>query len=572
MANKTSNRGKNEATSNKTNNPKSNPKRNGYKARGKQSNKSGGKTQVEKDIERGSRASSRNDISDFSRNPELLKASASLPFASILGRPISNNGAAASVPGIMAIHWSPTIGADARAAAVNQSATSMYSFLVHANSRNYSYTAADLMMVTLAGGEVFSALATAQRAYGIVKNYAERNLYYPDALLQALGFEAADMRRNQGRIWFDINDLINQTKQIWVPQTLPFLKRHYEMNSHVYTDSPNVASQIYVYVQDRYWEFRETWATTGTSLTAAHIPTVATEDEIDWTYATGWAPFSAHGTSGGVKWWQFRAMIQRMINLLLASEDRGIMYGDLLNAYGQDKIYALGPVDSLYSVMPEYNAEILTQVENMTTTEMYISDVVQKEEQIMPVWFNNPNATVGALASTVPNEQVINFHFPGQPSPEAVIVATRLKVGSMIYAKTCTLKKETTIDPISHEKNVTPELTNTENIIPSTVGTEVVNSIYLTRSGTAAGTWDIGRIDQYPGSTVNVNQLKLMAFDWHPFVYSNAQNTVDADKHAIYTPLVNVYGDFDNYIAVNDGMLGKMNDVCIYSLFGVPQV
>lgn len=145
-------------------------------------------SKVAKDIERDSKKSNANDISEFNKNPELLKSAASLPFASITGLPLQVTNGVKSVSGIMVMPYEPGLMGYDTQSAMNKAFQQIYSFVVHANSRNYKYEYTDLAMYTLAGIELFTAISEAIRVYGTAKAYTEENLYYGDAVIAALGF------------------------------------------------------------------------------------------------------------------------------------------------------------------------------------------------------------------------------------------------------------------------------------------------------------------------------------------------------------------------------------------------
>lgn len=160
-----------------------------------------------------------NDLSWYAKNPEMLEASSHVTFGTIIGSGFQFDNRVSYIPGVMAISWMPTIGGvlEAGMGALQQAANSTYSYLVHANSRNYSYEPADLMMMILGGANVFSLLSAMIRAFGTIQFYDEPNMYKPDGILKAMGFNADNLRLNLSTMWWDINELINRTKQIWIP-------------------------------------------------------------------------------------------------------------------------------------------------------------------------------------------------------------------------------------------------------------------------------------------------------------------------------------------------------------------
>lgn len=518
---------------------------------------------TERQIKEDAKGPGRNDFSWYNHNPELLRAATSLPFAPILGTGVFPS-ANTAIPGIMSIQWYPSYGSGVRPTALNQASDSVYSFVVHANSRNYNYTAPDLTILTFAGMQVFMMLAAMRRAFGVVKYYAEENRYLPDALLAAMGFDPVDLRQHLGSAWYDINNLIDQSRQLWIPNAFPILERWFELNSNVYTDAQGLKAQIYVFVQAGYYEYAEKWLTTGSAM------------KMTRAYSGGYADENAGGffsPGAGTKypWETWVNTCQHLINNLVESEDRGIIYGDILNAYGKERLYGLDAIPADFMVSPVFNAEMLMQIENITTVENIVLGLQQLEEDIYPIY--DLRVSQDSNAST--NDVLLNFHFPGQPSPEHIAVATRLTTCGVTVAKAQAAQRATT----STGEYV---ITNPESkVIKMSIarGSETVGDIRLWQ-------YDLQNhaITNFPvylartTNSANTNDLWMMAFDWHPFLYGVSSNFasghtfVEADLgKPVYTTNF-AYGDYDNYAFVSQENIKRIHDAAMFSLLGVPQV
>lgn len=498
-----------------------------------------------------------NDFGWYNRNPELLRSAATLPFGTIVG------GSDWEVPGIMGIYWNPNFGSGTHPIALNQASDSVYSFIVHANSRDYTQTAPDYMVISIAGMQVFSILASVIRAYRTVRLYREDNLYYPDALLRIQGFDPVDMRANLGQIWFDINDFINQVQQIWLPKAFPLTERWFWLNSNVYLDAPGSKAQMYAFVQNRYFEFTEKWATTGSALGVV-------EDPVN----TG-SSFSP--ASKQYPWSTWKKVIQHMIDQIIASEDRGQMYGNILNAYGRDNLYGLAPIGPDEVLEPVYNAEVLLQIENLTVVPTTAAPMalVQIEEDLYPAFgeFRTTKIKPG------PSSSVLNFHFPEQPDPAVIVESTRLTALKLKATSETLVIVPDTLYP----DDTTPWTPKFEAgtsgqapkpiYLPEAAGTEIVTAVRLARpSDTQPG-------QRFAISSVNINAtsidlpetINLMAFDWHPFIYSTSQvDNNPASEGSVAASLHRAYGDFDNFTTLSSTELQKIHTACEFSLWGIP--
>lgn len=524
------------------------------------SGKHTGQDKVAEQIARDACKGNANDISWYARNPELLKSAGSIPFASILGKdPFMQE----QIPGIMSCVWHESIGTESSPLAANQAKDSMYSYMVHANSRNYNYTAADLMIMCLAGANVFSALATIMRVYGLAKYYTEENAYLPEAILASIGFNLTDVRNNLSTMWFAINNLIAQTRQIWIPTEMPLTERWFWLNSNVYTDAPGARSQIYIFSQNEYYIYNETKMNTGSALTVANY---INSDGATVEYRLS-SILEAKSGPNYVTVEQFLQMIQSMIDALVASQDRGIIYGDILNAWGKDKIFALSPITSDYVVAPQYNAEVLTQIENMQYSRTGSPNgIIQNEETI----YQSYNTTAKTIADAVTAagigkngaiapHRVMNFHTEGQPTPESVMIASRLALGAIVPRK-FTVIPQTGSSP----------LVGVYALVPSCSGSEQINSIYITKL--SRNRKPVVTRVAYGGMDGNTNFEALMAFDWHPFDYTfeGVSATTSWVENQSPSTLDYAYGDYSNYTVYDDSILKKLHDTALFSEFGVP--
>lgn len=560
---------------------------------------------VARDIERGSKAGDRNDITDFNRNPEILNAAGSIPFGTILGDYLPGTGI--TVPGVMTFAYNPAFGTDKYPIAWNKSFQQIYSYVVHANSRNYSYDFTDQALYIMAGQEIFAAIAELVRVYGIMKSYTEPNFYLIEGLLQAMGWDAADLRRNIGNMWYQINDFILQTKDIWIPNVMPLLMRSIRLNSFVYTDAAGERSQEYVFIRDHYYELTQTGSKNGTSLVPA-LYNAGSQASPNWRIFQR----TTNGDSGSQTDWEttsnslssytyaeFTTMLQRMINKLMASKDRGTIFADIMNAYGTDKLFAMGPISSDYTVKPTYNAEILMNIENLTTCPdiwprtftQDLGEYGQSSAEAGPLltqyWKSHYYSEKGAPVGATDN-QVLNVHFTGQPSPGAIAEMTRWKVGGntidIAYKDGTTWNASTGAWTV---KATLPSESDDFLWLPSTCGSEIVRSIFITVRGASTFTsatqnFITRRVPQYTSDSANFppsalgspDQLKLwlhfMAFDWHPFLYTYVTKT-SLTQFQIYDEFTYAYGDYDNYTFLNVNDLKKLNNAVMYSLLGIPQ-
>lgn len=498
-----------------------------------------------------------NDVSWYANNPELLRSAASIPFSVTTGLTLpfkasDSNQYYQTVPGVMALNWLPSIGGR-EDTAVNAAKDSIYSFVVHANSRNTSYNATDLMMVILSAGQVFAMLANGIRAYGTMRLYDQRNAYLPKALIRAMGFDFNDLQNNLSNMWFDLNEIIARCSQIWVPKNLPFIERWFWLNSHIYMDSESVKGQYYLFNQRNFLGYNEKQTPQGGGLSWMTAQGNFANDSISNIFTMN--------ANNPATWAQFKTVLNAMIKYLVDSEDRGIIMGDILKAYGAGNLYSLAPVSVDYQVAPVYDREVLTQIENCCPYEGIYKDIEQEQTtlSIFTQWVYTRSGVVSAGIRPM-NTAVLNFHQVENPTPEQVMVATRLRPSGFTQFSGGSGTLVTTA------------------VFPVTLGTEYIYDIHvvnLTPYG-ASNTYTINKFTTKFLATEtipSVNYYIQMAFDWCPWVYIIDDVVRNFNSGAISYEVpetVAAFGDWDYYTTTSPELMKKLNTTAVFGEFGVP--
>lgn len=475
--------------------------------------------------------SSSNDPSWYGKNPELLKDAASINTSNISGDPILIDTTpqiiytdrALATPGICALEIRPSIGhTQGSSKAVNMAAKNIYSFVRHANSGAANYDAPDLMMAILAADQVFSMLAHAIRVYGTAMVYNQKDRYTPEALINAMGFDFTDVMNNLANYRYRINQLIAQASVIWVPSNMPVVARHFWMYSNIYRDSEDDKAQYYLMVPASTWKFEPAQSTSGSSLSPI---------EFDYTNPR---------TFGS-----FLNTIQEMLKPIVEDEDMGIMFGDLLKAYGKDNLFSLNMIEDSYTVLPVYNREVLSQIHNSTSMLVEAAGVNQTDTGEIYEGID----VVGAFKTFRGRPSVVttllNF-WEKTPAPETVMVSTRLHTLSL-------------------------RLLAGENIVCNLIcGTEFVNRyrLYQYENGVLAKKVFNTYVNSNEQEEIDIS-AELSKFDWAPQLHvgNYTAGATQADDRWV---MDGIYFDLDNYTVVGRNALIKMNETALFSEFGVP--
>lgn len=485
-----------------------------------------------------------NDPQWYFNKAQLAESATRINFVHTTGmREVVPNGTSASnynaVPGVLTLLWDPIINGSGRIA-IKQAADSQYSYVVHANSRNYSYNAQDQMILELGTALLYSFIANGIRAYGVMENYDGIDLYTPQALVTAMGFDFADLKANYSHMLFDINQIIAQTTQLWVPNTMPIFERWFWLNTNIYRDGNSTKSQYYMFVPATYYTYNETGTSRG-----------ATLDAVEW------------NTTAGRKWSEFVTIAQNMVTQLVNSEDRGTILGDILNAYKAERIYKLNPIAYGYKTPIVYDQEVLTQIENASIfcgqSGTIVADV---ENGLYSQGTTYSFANAASQSPGVGSHPILNFHQKEAPTPEQIMVATRLS----LYGTVCTNKTETLV-----------------TISPGFCGTEIIANAcvyyYTWANGvrTLNQTW-YNQFVRRTNAQTNISTgfiYQWTTFDWAPWIVIQNQLTAEQWQAAEvnnYAPISTIYaiGDYDNYVFLDRINLEQLHTAAIYSLFDVP--
>lgn len=371
-----------------------------------------------------------NDPSWYNQYPELVRDAASIPFSWSTGNGIDMRGGATMpyhpvVPGILTMEVLPSFGYTmSNTDPVNAAATSLYSFVRHANSGSANYDAPDLMLYILAMSQVYSAITFCERLYGCATLFSQRNRYLPRALVRAQNVDYDSIASHLADFRYEINLLINKAASFSVPKNMTLFNRHAFLYQNVYTEGDSPMDQIYMFIPKGFYIFKDM-----TSTRRAHLEFVP-------------ETFDTTGNPNGVSYKTITYEIHRMIDSLMHSEDMNIMSGDILKAYTAEGCIKLMPMPEVYPLVPIRNDIVLEQMMNATLvgdTILYDHLEVSVNADTnalqcplkMDVQTTDSSIMVSSkeyqLCDQLGRKQFLNTQF-SEVTPDLVMELTRLKV------------------------------------------------------------------------------------------------------------------------------------------------
>lgn len=483
-----------------------------------------------------------NDPSWYAQSAELLRDSASLSYNNAIGVKMdlgidgylgnpSNCPGLKSSPGIMAFNViaGPGISKD-NSSAVNVAARNIYSYVRHQNSGHANYDSPDLMLYLLAMDEIYAFYNNIKRVYGTMATYSIKNRYLPAALVTAMGFNYDDLLQHLPDLRYYINVLCNKINTLCVPSTMTYMVRHSWMFSNIYSDSDDPKAQLYVFRQFGYRTYEETLQP---------------------------AALTYHPMTTNLTFTDIKAIGDAMLGKIIESEDMNIMSGDILKAYGDGNLFKVVPIDESYSVVPVYNTEVLSQIENMTIlptngVNAGISYIVDTNTIIYDPTFNS--TSIGWATN-----RIINMH-KSEIAPSDTMVATRL----MVQPEVETIKEDS-------PSQCSFKLTG--------MGSEFIFGARIYYYDTnASNSWQLSYVDfssiiYYEPEDYSPTDLSVITmiekFDWHPCIWLMFHSGQAGRLNFAETDLVGYSFDLENYTIIDHLTLTKMHDTAILSEFGI---
>lgn len=497
-----------------------------------------------------------NDVSWYTSSPSLVKAAGSFPFSNNIGTQINThwdyineNHSSTAVPGIITFPYVPVIGGASEAnSPVNIAMRSMYTFVRHVNSGHTNYDAPDLMLYILAMDSAYAHYANAVRAYGLIRTYSTVNRYLPKALLENLGFDYDDLYGQMANFNYWLNSFAYKLGALCVPGSMSYVTRHFWLSSNVYTDAPDLKAQMYAFYPSSYYVYDE--KSGPGKLVIKKYPAKMTLDHLI-------------------------QIGNAILDPILSSEDLNIMSGDILKAFGADKVIKISPISEAYTVQPMYNEEVLVQIENallFPSTLLNIPDITQDSTVNGGYLLQNITGDMGhvnPVSHTVdslgllPDKHIINMHIP-DVSPEMMMVATRLHPHIFVTPGSADQVAKFSMGAVGSEVLLQARLVYMSNTSAEYSRIHFTSSMVMNVSASAT--------ESTPDYIVTL-LTKLSAFSHRPIMYLGSAATEDLTINGGMD--VNFLGfdvDFNNYTLIDYDELYNMHQTALLSEFVVPEM
>lgn len=516
-----------------------------------------GPNRMPSDTEVNTKLSGLNDISWYTRNPELVAAAASFPYPYRPGMQYTRNwlpinGEATApisiqedIPGVMVMDWLPTIGRCLQPTdPANIVGREIFARVRNSFSGTIEADPNDFIIYLMALDSFFAYIAWLKRIYRTVSVYTPNNMLFPDTLMRAYGFtheESDVLRRDKVLLWQRINELVLLSRKLTCPAVMDIFNRHYWMSDNIYADSPSPKAQFFVFNPLGFLKYNFNNGVSKLDMTTYFKEGVQRNAEavVDNLFSFG----------------------RDLFNALAADETSYIISGYLQRAYEGVPSFTVQLLEQLEELEPVYVEEVLLQIENSFTIPSFGADNTDLQIDMLDVGITqnpgtgdvickciyDPYASVTGMGLAWPDDLVLNMRSEA-PSVAENIIASRLQ---------CVL--------VGTDK--------TNGNIHFSCGSEIPLAWYSVRNGEKRLVPSVVAM-QTGGSTIGAwtnaittgrNLAELTAFDWHPLVwlYNTQTSDVAGNLRAGAVP----FGDVKNLTVISGKSALELHRVCLFSEF-----
>lgn len=547
----------------------------------------------EDDSSTATQTGSLNDISWYSRNPQLLLAAGSFPYPyrpgmdMILARGMAPTNF--TIPAVMSLDWIPSFGNSKYSTdPASVAGKELYGRVRAAYSGSLDADAPDFIVYLGALDSLFAYIGYLKRMYRCISVYTPENLALPSAVLRAMGLNEdlqSMLRRDKVRFWQGINELILQSRKFKCPAVMDIFNRHYWMSDNVYADAASLRAQLFMFnLRGVYKVEDQPEVSSAGSAYVAGLQMVPLPNNFVSLNAGAHTTVADHYVCDA-----FLDFGQDLIRALDAWDDSYTISGYLQRAYEGVQSFAVAELLQNEVMTAQFVPEVLTQIENSrTVVPPEIDDTVVED------MFDAITVSQNVLTNAVVSNVNMSYSF-GTTAEKIPLSLRALKaiLGHVFPFISLRTDAPTVADTVIASRlqpvvSYTVGTTTAPGTVSITVsgGTEVPLKWNLIRYDfqlASSGQGESYRVipvpsiglvdynaksqaitDDEKASPVVTNVLPSVLatveqFDWHPI----SMMLTWEDNGPWVTPM----GDIHNPTVTSDEMMENLHTVCFYSEF-----
>lgn len=517
---------------------------------------------------------SMNDVSWYTRYPDLIEPLAKIPFPYKPGMDIklgtltysqkTNDGINTKttefvqrIPGVMVLSWYPTVGqTDGPTSPVGLMAKEIYSKIRQQYSGSLDADAPDFVMYLYALDSIYSYIGGLKRIYRALDSYDRQNYFLPNGILAGAGMNentVAHLRVNKANFREMINQLIRMTDRFKVPSEIDLFVRHYWMNDHIYLDAPDKMGQFYMFRQDAFYMYKEQGTVTDDNIKAAGMELIDAPwfDLKDLTVA------------------DLYDFGHRLIVALSEWDDSYTISGYLMRGYEGSPEFTVTSLTDGEDLQATYSPEVLMQIHNsfpigtqvlndFAGVDRYLSDVTVRQDPTTNAVHASLRGAEGGFDLQDEYDDftpVFNMASPN-PTPADILVASRLKASVYRDDEDWATWIVGTEIPVAWFMIAYDEDHKLQRVPYPTIA-KINRSPYISSSVST------GASDTYQA----IYGLMLAShFDWAPLSIAIMHDyDVSGTTNLAYAPVINLFGDIRNVAPISKENLAELHRVCMLS-------
>lgn len=517
----------------------------------------------------------RNDISWYTRYPQLVAAAGTFPYPYRPGMDInlyeaSTKTYSMEIPGVMSLQWLPSIGISKEATdPASVLGKEMYARVRNAYSGRLYADAPDYVMYILALDGIFSYIAWLKRLYRILAVWSPENRLVPDRILKGMGLcdeDIVKLRAEKVQLWQYINELVLQSRKWTCPSGIDYINRHYWMNDNVYTDDATINSQFYMFNMQGVYSYGVVDYEDPEAENPVPIMGMVMK-YMPWYRILG-EDISTKEPNVLSADWLYRYGID-LINALNEWDDSYTINGYLSRAYEGQALFIVEEEPLMSEFVPKFEPEVLMQIENSTTIPYGYGHVdlkgmnVGQDVRTNAILCSN-TLTFSGVAPNTFGENMLTVGKPrpfiscraANPGPLENVIATRLKS----FARSVSRKGS---DSAGYTFTVVVDSATEIALSWQMVSDNVNMATASTIIGNAVPTF-VSYYDPDPTATKALMKIMDMSnFDWHPMILVAHV----ASSAAVQPDGLHIFGDVHNITTITMDQLDELHKICLFSEF-----
>lgn len=244
-------------------------------------------------------------------------------------------------PGILTYDVVPVLPKDSNSG-INQQILEYYTKIYSVSTAANSFQAADLYQYMICLASAYAVYVSFARVYGTMMSYSSLNLYSPEQIVTAMGFDYDTLSKDLPSFRFELIKLCNALRKYVVPKDITLFDRWLYVANNIFTDreATDPRAKLFMYRLTGYYTYGD-GDTPSAMYRDFEFENSAVRHDLSW----------------------IRAVIDQIINNFDRAESIQYMNALLLKAIG-DTRFEISAVGENYQIIPIYDRKALLQAHN----------------------------------------------------------------------------------------------------------------------------------------------------------------------------------------------------------------